>query len=279
MSEVDVRAFADEDCPVCDGAGYTDGVTVRHPCYNCNPAFELDRATDRLVEVGAVELEHAALPLDALGHQDDILAAFAAYDRLVRWEETREGSRLDATETIIERAQARGHIVALVANIAVAALQERLEAAERERDYLRSVVEQTHRDMDDALGATAARVAALDSNGASAHRAAGDWKARAEAAERLNGELAGALERLLAFVGYACDYRDGTNTDPATCPGDPPYAEGPCATCEAGLALTRIKSASADNCPGHGLTQVWCDWCGDLPRTTDVERGSLNHGR
>lgn len=139
MSEVDVRAFADEDCPVCDGAGYTDGVTVRHPCYNCNPAFELDRATDRLVEVGAVELEHAALPLDALGHQDDILAAFAAYDRLVRWEETREGSRLDATETIIERAQARGHIVALVANIAVAALQERLEAAEARLASIASV--------------------------------------------------------------------------------------------------------------------------------------------
>lgn len=112
-----------------------------------------------------------------------------------------------------------------------------------------------------------------------ADRRAARAEARVEAAERLNGELAGALERLLAFVGYACDYRDGTNTDPATCPGDPPYAEGPCATCEAGLALTRIKSASADNCPGHGLTQVWCDWCGDLPRTTDVERGSLNHGR
>ena len=36
----------------------------------------------------------------------------------------------------------------------VAALQERLEAAERERNYLRSVVEQLHRDAHDALGET-----------------------------------------------------------------------------------------------------------------------------
>ena len=73
--------------------------------------------------------------------------------------------------------------------------------------------------------------------------------ARAEAAERLNGDVAGALERLLAFVGYACDYRDGTNTDPATCPGDPPYVEGPCATCEACLVIARIESASAKEEP------------------------------
>jgi len=75
----------------------------------------------------------------------------------VRWEETREGSRLDATEPIIERAQARGHVVALVANLATAALQERLEAAERTVVYLRSVVEQLHRDTHDALGETEAR--------------------------------------------------------------------------------------------------------------------------
>ena len=36
----------------------------------------------------------------------------------------------------------------------LAALQERLEAAERERNYLRSVVEQLHRDAHDALGET-----------------------------------------------------------------------------------------------------------------------------
>lgn len=55
-----------------------------------------------------------------LGHEDEIMEAFVAYDRLVRWEE--HNSRLDATEPIVERAYARGRIVALVANLAAQAL-------------------------------------------------------------------------------------------------------------------------------------------------------------
>ena len=54
------------------------------------------------------------------GHEDEIMEAFVAYDRLVRWEE--HNSRLDATEPIVERAYARGRIVALVANLAAQAL-------------------------------------------------------------------------------------------------------------------------------------------------------------
>lgn len=54
-----------------------------------------------------------------LGHDDEIGAAFEAYDRLVRWEE--HDSRIDAQDPIHERAAARGRIVALIANLAAAA--------------------------------------------------------------------------------------------------------------------------------------------------------------
>ena len=37
LAEAEARALADlpAACPVCDGSGYTDGVTVRHPCFAC----------------------------------------------------------------------------------------------------------------------------------------------------------------------------------------------------------------------------------------------------
>jgi hypothetical protein len=50
------------------------------------------------------------------GHDEEIGALFEAYDRLVRWEE--HNSRLDAQEPIVERAVARGKIVAFIANTA-----------------------------------------------------------------------------------------------------------------------------------------------------------------
>lgn len=66
-----------------------------------------------------------------LGHDDEISAAFEAYDRLVRWEE--HDSRLDAQDPIHERAATRGHIVALIANLAVAECEARSGDAELAR--------------------------------------------------------------------------------------------------------------------------------------------------
>lgn len=50
------------------------------------------------------------------GHDEEISGLFEAYDRLVRWEE--HSGRLDAREPIVERAVARGRIVAFIANTA-----------------------------------------------------------------------------------------------------------------------------------------------------------------
>lgn len=47
---------------------------------------------------------------------DGIGRLFEEYDRLVRWEE--HNSRLDATDPVVERAIARGRIVAFIANTA-----------------------------------------------------------------------------------------------------------------------------------------------------------------
>jgi hypothetical protein len=56
------------------------------------------------------------LSRDTFGHDDEIGRLFEEYDRLVRWEE--HNSRLDATDPVVERAIARGRIVAFIANTA-----------------------------------------------------------------------------------------------------------------------------------------------------------------
>jgi len=150
--EVEVRAFADELCPVCDGEGYTDGVTVRHPCYNCNPEFQLDRATDRLVEVGAGASVHTALPWEAVEINHDLRRW-----QIVHFDERRAAHYVTdiapAYGTGTDEHEANAHLIVEAVN-GYAALQERLEAAAARADYLRSVVEQLHRDAHDALGET-----------------------------------------------------------------------------------------------------------------------------
>ena len=42
------RGNSDEEvCPVCEGTGYTDGVTVRHPCFECAVPSRLTVAAER----------------------------------------------------------------------------------------------------------------------------------------------------------------------------------------------------------------------------------------
>ena len=71
--------------------------------------------------------------MNDLGHDEEIGAAFTAYDKLVRWEEY--NSRLDAVEPIHERAMQRGRIVALIANLAVTAAPRRYLTAQEVPGY------------------------------------------------------------------------------------------------------------------------------------------------
>lgn len=200
--EAEVRAFADEECPVCDGDGYTTGVTVRHPCPNCNPDFRLDRATDRLVEVGAAAAVHTSLPWEAIEINHDLRRW-----QIVHFDERRSAHYVtDIAPTYgtgTDEHEANAHLIVEAVN-GYAALQERLEVAE-------------------------ARAQAQSERGDRVEDANEALTARAEAAERLNGELVAALRTIISeserpYVGSGfLDWVHATATD----------------------ALTRIESASA----------------------------------
>lgn len=115
--EDEVRAFADEECPVCDGNGYTDGVTVRHPCPNCNPDFRLDRATDRLIEVGT----ETPVPDAGREGRGEVLTQreSEAMTRTLRWYGSLPGGHAEFYQDV-DNLRLAGR----------AALQERLEASE-----------------------------------------------------------------------------------------------------------------------------------------------------
>lgn len=106
-------------CAYCEGSelerivGYGGDETVI-PCSMCQTPHT--ETQDSAVEEAR-----------SFGHDDEIGRLFEEYDRLVRWEE--HNSRLDAQEPIVERAVARGRIVAFIANTAAAAISREAERA------------------------------------------------------------------------------------------------------------------------------------------------------